>query len=46
MQAISQTRKAAVKKLGITLSDAPEPSPKAKSTKKAIDLCGVGCLWS
>ena len=34
MQAISQTRKAAVKKLGITLSDAPELSPKAKSTKK------------
>eukprot|EP00435_Cladocopium_sp_Y103_P041839 s1300_g11.t1 len=34
MQAISHTRKAAVKKLGITLSDTPEPSPKAKSAKK------------
>ena len=34
MQAISQTRKAAVKKLGISLSDAAEPAPKAKSMKK------------
>lgn len=34
MLAISHTRKSAVKKLGITLSDGPEPSPKKPASGK------------